>query len=438
MLLTKPTEPVSDTVPFSVLNQLPRLLRVGADAFNTMHEKTIFVFSALTACGGLLTNAHGVYYKRKVYPNLFFILSAPAASGKSSMTSAYDLLYPIHMEYLNKSIKAQEQFELLMNSKHGNAPIIKPRFQSVLIPGNISASRLVQHLHENEPDVPCVMVESELDTLTQANKSDFGGFSDILRKAFSNERVSLSRRGNNEFLEIKCPKLSAILSGTPKQLHKLMPSGEDGLFSRCMLYSFNPEVKWMDVSPGDDDEDINTYMTKISQDIYKFWNFFKRREVRFELCGSHWEQLNEFYSEKLDDIASVGGNAAISIVKRNAVVAFKLMMVLTALRAFESSEFEQIYECCDRDFKSAIALADLSLNSSLKILEQLPDGEPVMSRKIKRDQFKNSLPSSFTTNDALELGKMINAGTRTIFRWLDDWVKAGFLSRELYGIYKRV
>ncbi|RYE38061.1 MAG: DUF3987 domain-containing protein, partial [Sphingobacteriales bacterium] len=356
------------------------------------------------ACGGLLTNGSGVYFQRQIYPNLFFLLLAPAASGKSSLTSAYDLLYPVHLEHLNKSLKAQEQYRRSLTERSGNnEPAVRPPFQSVLIPGNVTSSRLIQHLADNEPDVASICIESELDTISQANKSTFGSFSDILRKAFHNERVSLSRKGNDEFVEVKKPKLSLILSGTPKQLFRLVPSAEDGLYSRLMLYSFNPEVKWTDVSPDADYTDISQVMEKLSKEVYNFWRFFKGREVKFELSATQWKQLNEFFEEKLKDLASIGGEASVSVVKRAGVICFKLAMIITALRAFEFGVVEKVHECYDRDFRAALLLTELSLNCSLQVLEHLPDGEPLTSRRQKKENFKSKISQEprVTESDAV-------------------------------------
>ena len=117
MQATNLTPTPTDALTQDLIDSLPSLIREGANTFRTLHEKTIFVYSALSACSGLLTNGYGNYYQRKVYPNLFFILSAPAAAGKSSLTCAYDLLYPIHLEYLNKSLQAKEIYKRQLMDK---------------------------------------------------------------------------------------------------------------------------------------------------------------------------------------------------------------------------------------------------------------------------------------------------------------------------------
>ena len=74
--------------------------------------------------------------------------------------------------------------------------------------------------------------ESEADTLSKMFSQEWGDFSDVLRKAFHGERLSLSRDSDDEFMEIESPKLSVVLSGTRNQITPLLKSRENGLFSR--------------------------------------------------------------------------------------------------------------------------------------------------------------------------------------------------------------
>jgi hypothetical protein len=56
-----------------------------------------------------------------------------------------------------------------------------------------------------------LLFESEGDTLSQTLKSDYGNYSDVLRKAFHHELVSLSRRKDREYCEVSNPRVSVAL-----------------------------------------------------------------------------------------------------------------------------------------------------------------------------------------------------------------------------------
>jgi len=70
-----------------------------------------------------------------------------------------------------------------------------------------------------------------------------------LRKAFHHERISSSKKTNNEYIEVNEPRLAVALSGTPNQVTGLIATAEDGLFSRFIFYAYKVEQLWRDVSP---------------------------------------------------------------------------------------------------------------------------------------------------------------------------------------------
>jgi hypothetical protein len=50
------------------------------------------------------------------------------------------------------------------------------------------------------------------------------------------------------------PRLSALLSGTPKQVSALIPNAENGLFSRFIFYFMNIKPVWKDVFANSGDQ----------------------------------------------------------------------------------------------------------------------------------------------------------------------------------------
>ena len=57
-----------------------------------------------------------------------------------------------------------------------------------------------------------------------------------MRKAFDHDRLSYNRRTDHEYREVKKTYLSVLLSGTPSQVKPLIPTAENGLFSRQVFY----------------------------------------------------------------------------------------------------------------------------------------------------------------------------------------------------------
>jgi hypothetical protein len=86
---------------------------------------------------------------------------------------------------------------------------------------------MIEHLQNN--DGQGIICETEADTMSGAKKQDWGDYSPALQAAFHHEKITLTRKTNNEYIEFNEPRLAVALSGTPAQAPKLIASAEDGL-----------------------------------------------------------------------------------------------------------------------------------------------------------------------------------------------------------------
>ena len=103
-----------------------------------------------------------------------------------------------------------------------------------LISGNNTGTGILQNLMDS--DGTGLICESEADTISTAIGSEYGHWSDTMRKAFDHDRLSYNRRTDHEYREVKKTYLSVLLSGTPSQVKPLIPTAENGLFSRQVFY----------------------------------------------------------------------------------------------------------------------------------------------------------------------------------------------------------
>lgn len=75
--------------------------------------------------------------------------------------------------------------------------------------------------------------------MAQTFKSEHGNYSDGFRKAFHHEKISYLRRKDREYVTLETPKLSALLSGTPRQIQSLIPDAEkDGWLQDAATYEW--------------------------------------------------------------------------------------------------------------------------------------------------------------------------------------------------------
>src|SRR5690606_8805336 len=112
-----------------------------------------------------------------------------------------------------------------------------------------------------------------------------------LRKGYHHETFSSSRKMDNEFIDIESPKLSLVLSGTPEQIHGLIHSAEDGLFSRITFYTYDGGGSvWKDVSPYANRVNYKEYFTELGNELFVAINaLLKYPKIELQWSKDHWD-----------------------------------------------------------------------------------------------------------------------------------------------------
>ena len=176
---------------------------------------------------------------------------------------------PIHEKRRAEYARLKEQYDedmtafLKSSKKEGLSRPKEPPMKTFIMPANSSATAMCQILFEN--DGVGLMFETEGYTLASTFKSEHGNYSDALRKAFHHESISYNRRKDREFVELKTPRLSAVLSGTPRQVLSLIPDAENGLFSRFIFYTIDLALIWNNVFAGSSGDVLDNYFEELGK-----------------------------------------------------------------------------------------------------------------------------------------------------------------------------
>lgn len=427
------------TIPKEVYDNLPQFLNQGSNVFATNREKDIFLTGALTVLSGCLPTISGHYNGSKVYANLYSFVVAPAASGKGVMSWAkvLGISYHKHLRDTHKLL-FDEYDELLKAYEKSKGQIEKPNpppFRLLFSPADTSKASLIQTLADCGESV--TMFESEADTLSGTMGKEWGGFSDLFRKAFHHEPYSYQRKTANQYIELEFPRLSVALSGTPLQVQRLIPSAEDGLFSRFIFYVFRVEAHWQDVSPFNRRVSLNDYFADLSDKVKCMILHYENEEpINFSLCEHQWRKLNESFTQRLEDVKNLVGEDALSVVKRSGLITFRIAMILSILRKYNCNNGKPVELYCeDIDFNTAMLLTEVYLNHSLIIFSSLVKGSN-QSSGVKKT-FYDKLPSQFERKEAGLLGSKMMISDRTVGNYLTDFIKNGYLIQPKYGYYKK-
>lgn len=437
------------TIPDHIFETLPDVLRAGCSAFDDPRRKDVFLISALAILSGCLPGVSGIYHGERVFPHIYTFVIAPPASGKGVLKNAKKLGDKYHERVLKASRDAQADFNqqnedyknACRTAKKTDSQPEKPEdpiFRIVFIPADSSSSRMIEHIQNNGGQG--IICETEADAMSGAKKQDWGDYSPVLRAAFHHEKVTFSRKTNNEYIEIKEPKLAVCLSGTPAQAPRLISSAEDGLFSRFLFYAFKNEVVWLDPSISASNLVLNDHFDSLSQLVLNGIDFLSIEPSEFSLTPDQWHKLNAAFSRYLKDVAVFNGDDATAVVFRLGLICFRIAMILSALRKCDDAELRPSIKCLDTDFDTALILSDTFLSHSILMYNNLPNQGNQMdfhnASKAKYDFF-DKLPDDFTRQQAIEIGKSVNLSDRTI----DDILKNALgikLEKIKAGHYRKI
>ena len=436
-------------ISHKVYDNLPHLLKNGVFAFFEQREKDVFFTSALSILSGCLPNTFGVYGQRTVYPNLFTFILSPAASGKGAMISAKELADKYHDSMKMESMDAKKEYDRQMREyKKRNSALNKkadideeppeePKFRVVFIPANTSSAKIYQHLQDN--DEQGIICETEADTLGLVFKNEWGSYSDLLRKGFHHEKVSLSRKTNNEYLEINNPRLSVALSGTPNQIFNIISNAEDGLFSRFLYYIFRTDSKWISPAPKQGQVNLTEHFKTLSSTVFDMVEFLSSTKTEVFLTQNQWDKLDHLFTAHLQDIESLVGLDALSVVKRMGLILYRICIIFTAIRKFENGDISETLFCSDDDFESAVILTEIYLEHSVLMFNNLPNqsAEHALKNKTKKEKFFDELPPNFQRKEAVVIGQKFGIKERTVDDLLKKWTGA-LLEKEDTGFYGKM
>ena len=442
----------------TVREQLPDILkRVVADSVSDV-DADLLILGSLTVFSACLPNVYGVYDRREVFSNLFLYVTARASAGKGRLSLCRHLVAPIHRELREQYRKSmekykQDQLQYVLNKKKGKATEPQePPFLTLFIPANSTATVVYQTLSQN--DGVGLLFETEGDTLANAFNSDLGNYSDGFRKAFHHETISYLRKKDREYVEITKPKFSAILSGTPQQVFNLIPSAENGLFSRFIFYVMPTEIVWHDMFSADNDTTADDLFKEIGRDFCQFHKMLSAQYIRFTLTTDQQRQFNAFFTQTQEEYAALFGDDIIASVRRLGLILFRFAMILTVLRQMDDGAFplpsgnveghrpESILVCADADFATALAMVKVLLQHSAAVFQTLPRHDFYKPRghrntNDRRQAFFAALPDVFDRAAYLKAAASLSVSEKTAERYISDLCKAGLLEHPAIDNYKK-
>ncbi len=413
-----------------IKGNLPSFLKQVVKVRDSDADADLLILGTLSVISACLPGIYGHYDHRLIYPNLFLFVTARAGSGKGRLIFCKAIVEPIHDE------------RLALNRKKGGPnekTLQKPHL--LFLPANSSSTAIYQSLADNNEQG--LMFETEGDTLATALGQDFGDFSDGLRKALHHEAISYLRRSENEYVNIKNPRLSVVLSGTPGQVVRLIESVENGLFSRFLFYYLDQKTAWHDVFDEDDSEPLDQYFYRLGQEYIDFYHKLEQQpEIRVKLTTEQARRFHQHFVNVQDSYEKLFGEEIIASVRRLGLSTFRIAMILSALRIMEEGDYSSPRICRDDDFETAMAICEVLQEHMLRVFQLLPASTPKTAggRKVETlldKQLWENTPEEFETKDFKAIAKKLGMAPATAKRRLSKWTDEKLLIKIDNGKYMK-
>ena len=433
-----------------VADSLPDFLKKIVGISNSEADSDILLLGTLTVLSACMPHIRGVYDRRTVYPNLFLFVTARASSGKGRLNLCRHLVEPIHdrLREINEAEVMEYKHKLAEYNAAGKKKVDmekpeEPPMRMLFIPANSSATAVYQVLNDNGGEG--LMFETEGDTLANTFGSDYGNYSDGFRKAFHHETISYIRRKDREYVNIKQPKLSTLLTGTPRQILNLISDAENGLFSRFAFYYLDTKLVWNNVFANSGDETLEDYFQTLGKEYQDFFNILREcKDMTFYFTAEQEADFNVTFDQWQQDYVESCGEEFVATVRRLGVIMFRIAMCLSALRIMEDGNFEDALCCTDEDYRTAKTIADVLIKHDARVFHTLanttaaPKTASAAQRQSVHLKFFEALPDEFDRKAYTELATQMGLNPKSMDRVIRKWCDEGKLENITHGKYAKV
>jgi len=415
--------------------KLPAMIQPIMSLAQSDAERDMLLMSLLTAAGSCMPNLYFRYglTGKKYYPNLQCFIVGSAACGKGIANLALELVSKVH-EVAPLVIAGDSSY---------------PGFYKQLERQNGRG-----YIHESEGSV-----------ITDVWRSSVTNYNTALRKAAEHEPITRNRANNSSC--IACPQLSVLLTGTFSQYKALVPSIENGYFSRLLTLVVNDQQAFSSryVEPANVS---NGVMSTAAQQLFDLCQaLYKSRPVEFSLTSEQRARLGHHLETAYPALMQVLGVNFHSVVLRMAVHIERIAMVLTAMRhsALTRGEGDELksphtmrenehtdsrmtfgkindaFICSDEDYQTAELIGNKLILHMAAAYRMIKGAEEVSVPKVQaldqRKMLLSLLPEEFEMKTLVEEAKSQGLTERTAFRWNDEWQQNGAVQKVRHGVYRK-
>lgn len=361
---------------------LRRIYRIGGsnDYLDMMLLGAMVMFSAI------FPNYYSRYHRRKYRANFFLFIVASAASMKGDLPFLKKLVEPVEAAIRSANARAFAEYEQkkaeyeAQKHKKGAKPIPEPKEpieRTLFVSANSSATAMYETLAENQ-ETGSIMFDTEGDTLALAcQNKEWGDWSVGWRKAFQHETISYRRRSPKERVTVSEPCLSMLISGTADQVSNLIPTADNGTFSRIAFLEMLQELMWADVF-AEGAQTLEEVYEEIGKAFYErvYIPLSKRKTpLLFKFQPHQQKEFNSIFEGMQEEQHSFLGDDIVATVRRLGLITNRIAQTLSGIRLADREDVDittlETLECDDRDFRIAMEISNVLISHAASVYTNL-------------------------------------------------------------------
>ena len=385
------------------MQNLPESIQNMLSLAKTEEEKDMLLMATLAAASACVPNLYFRYGPtgKKYYANLQCFILASSASGKGIANQALEMMRVV-----------DEQYPMLIAGDSTLAAWYKALEEQ----GGIG------YMHESEGSV-----------ITDIWRNAAANYNTALRKAAEHEAISRNRvKGASE---IACPRLSMLLTGTFSQYKALVPSVENGYFSRLLTLverGSHPFEKSYVTAKSEN----SAIARQVGHQLLRTCeNLMNAPEREWSLTDSQKERLGEKLETEYRTLIDMLGENFHSTVIRMAVQIERIALILSAMRG-------NLVECSDFDYQTAELIGSKMLMHMAMAYRMIKGDEQETMPEVKGlDQRKvvfDGLKQRYQLNDLIKEAQSQGVSRSSAIRWNNQWIEKGMVRKENHGEYRKV
>ena len=385
------------------MQNLPESIQNMLSLAKTEEEKDMLLMATLAAASACAPNLYFRYGPtgKKYYANLQCFILASSASGKGIANQALEMMRVV-----------DEQYPMLIAGDSTLAAWYKALEEQ----GGIG------YMHESEGSV-----------ITDIWRNAAANYNTALRKAAEHEAISRNRvKGASE---IACPRLSMLLTGTFSQYKALVPSVENGYFSRLLTLverGSHPFEKSYVTAKSEN----SAIARQVGHQLLRTCeNLMNAPEREWSLTDAQKERLGEKLETEYRTLIDMLGENFHSTVIRMAVQIERIALILSAMRG-------NLVECSDFDYQTAELIGSKMLTHMAMAYRMIKGDEQETMPEVKGlDQRKvvfDGLKARYQLNDLIKEAQSQGVSRSSAIRWNNQWIEKGMVRKENHGEYRKV